>query len=324
MAAVEKPDIFRQEVEKHMNQHVQGFFEDSLETFIEVIKEDQSILAAILFGSLVSGFVWEKSDVDIILVSNDEKTPYKFYWLDESDLNYQVTVYSRNQFKRSVEQALAGSWVWHMIQTSKVLYSKDQTIDEYLLNAQALGKRDVELQLLTIIATVIGDLEKAEKFLLLRENIPQSYLFVTRLLDPLAQIVGLLNGEIPGREVIQQAMEFEPGLFHLIFSEVILRETDNVKLRSILEAIRDYITEHTPDIFRVILTYFQTEGDIRSLSDLTYHLNKMMPSDWWEIAVLSYGGWLVEQGYLERFSSPVRLTSKSRVQVNEIGYIYAG
>ncbi len=307
-----------------MAQPARERFEDSLEVFLEMIKEDHSILAAILFGSLVNGYVWEKSDVDIILVSSDEKTPYKFYWLDEDNLNYQVTVYSRNRFKRTVEGALAGSWVWHMIQTSKVLYSRDETIDEYLLNAQILGKRDVELQLLTIVATVIGDLEKAEKTFHLRGDIPQSYLFITRLLDPLAQIVVLMNGEVPGREVIEQATRYEPALFQHIFDEVILDGIDQAKLGGILKMIRAYLETQTTTLFRLILEYFQAEIDIRSLSDLTYHLNKMMPSDWWETAVLSYGSWLTKYGYLERFSTPVRLTSKSRVQMNEISYIFAG
>ncbi len=149
-------------------QDVEQRFNEALEAFLEVVRQDKSILAAMLFGSLVDGNVWEKSDVDIILVGNDEKTRYKFYWIEQDDLNFQVTVYSRNQFKRFLEKALAGSWVQHMIQTSKLLFSRDSTIDEYVQQVRAPGKRDVELQLLYIVARVIGDLEKAEKFLLKR------------------------------------------------------------------------------------------------------------------------------------------------------------
>jgi len=306
------------------NRDVRRRFQDGLEAFVDVVKQDQSILAAMLFGSLVEGNVWEKSDVDIILVSNDEKTGYKFYWIEESGLNFQVAVYSRNHFKRFVERALAGSWVQHMVQTSVILFSRDKTIDEYLSQAQTLGKRDVELQLLFVVATVVGDLEKAEKFLLIRGDVAQSYLFVMRLLDPLAQIVVLMNGEVPGREVIEQAMGYEGDLFQSIFSDVILKETDATKLRAVLQGIRRYLQEHTAVIFGPVIEYFATEDDVRSASDLTYHLNRMMPSDWWQIAALCYGNWLVEQGYLERFSSPVRLTTKSRIQLDEIGYIYAG
>jgi hypothetical protein len=214
--------------------------------------------------------------------------------------------------------------VQHVITTGEILFSKDRTIAEYLLQAQSLGKRDVEIQLLLVVATVIGDLEKAEKFLFRRKDVAQSYLFVTRLLDPLAQIEVLLHGEIPGREVIEQALQYNPDLFHAVFTDVILERTDDDKLRAILKRIRRYLAENTVAIFGPVIRFFKTEGDLRSTSDLTHHLNKMMPSDWWEIAALAYGNWLVEQGVLERFSCPVRLTSKSRIQVNEVGYIYVG
>lgn len=305
-------------------QDVRQVFEETLAAFLEVVKQDHSILAALLFGSLVEGNVWEKSDIDLILVSNDEKNPYSFYWIEENNLNLQVSVYSRNRFKRFVEGALAGSWVQHVITTGKLLFSRDRTIDEYLLQAQTLGKRDVELQLLTVVWTVTGDLEKAEKFLFKRGDVAQSYLFVTRMLDRLAQIEVLLHGEIPGREVIEQALHYNPELFHAIFTDVILERTDERKLRAILGRIRRYLETHTPVVFGPVIEYFKAEGDVRSTSDLTHHLNKMMPSAMWEVAALGYGNWLEEQGILARFSAPVRLTSKSRVQVNQVGYIYNG
>ena len=146
------------------DENIKQRFDDALEAFIEFIKQDKSIIAALLFGSLVEGNVWEKSDVDIILISNDERKPYRFYWLDQDELNFQVSVYSRDRFKRMFEQNLSGSWFQHMVNTSKILYSNDKTIDEYIQRAQSPGKRDVELQILYVISMVIGDLEKAEKF----------------------------------------------------------------------------------------------------------------------------------------------------------------
>lgn len=307
----------------NQNRDIRDTFEEALESFLEVVRQDKSMLAAILFGSLVNGQVWEKSDIDLILISNDEKTPYAFYWLEENNLNLQVSVYSRNRFKRLVEQALAGSAIQHILQTGKLLFSRDASIDEYVQQAQSPGKRDVELHMLEIVAMVLGDLEKAEKVLRLKGDIAQSYLFVTRLLDRLAQIVVLLNGEIPGREVIEQAITYEAELFQAVFTDVILEATDQQKLQNLLKQIWDYLKQHTEEIFRPVIDYFKTEGDVRSLSDLKYHLNKMLPSDWWEIAVLAYGEWLTAQGYLERFACPVRLTTKSRVQVQEVGYLYA-
>jgi len=306
------------------NLEIKQRFDDALDAFITFIKQDNSIQAALLFGSLIEGNIWEKSDVDLILISNDEKTPYKFYWLDQDELNFQVTVYSRNRFKRMFEQNLSGSWFQHMIGTSRILFSNDETINEYVQQVQSPGKRDVELQILNVISLVIGDLEKAEKFLYIKNDVAQSYLFISRLLDHLAQIEVLLNGQIPGREVIEQALEFQPRLFSKIFTRVIEETTTREKMEEIFDLIRSYLIERTEIIFRPIIDYFKEEQEVRTLSDLTLHLNKMMPSNWWEVVSLAFCQWLLELGYLERYSQTVALTSKSYIQANEIAYIYIG
>jgi len=299
-------------------------FDDALDAFIDFIKEDKSIQAAILFGSLIEGNIWEKSDVDLLLITNDEKTPYKFYWLDQDELNFQVTVYSRNRFKRMFEKNLSGSWFQHMISTSRILFSNDATISEYIQQVQSPGKRDVELQILNVISMIIGNLEKAEKFLVTKNDVAQSYLFISRLLDHLAQVEVLLNGQIPGREVIEQALELKPGLFSKIFTRVIEESTNKEKMENIIQLIKSYLIERTEIFFRPIIDYFKEEQDVRTISDLTLHLNKMLPSSWWEIATLAYCQWLLDQGYLERYSETVALTSKSYVRANEIAYIYVG
>lgn len=308
----------------NQNQDIKKRFEDALDAFIEFIKQDKSIQAAMLFGSLIEGNVWEKSDVDIILISNDERNPYKFYWLDQDELNFQVSVYSRNRFKRMFEQNLSGSWFQHMISTSKILFSNDETINEYVQQTQSPGKRDVELQILYVVSMVIGDLEKAEKFLIRKNDVAQSYLFITRILDYLAQIEVLLNGEVPGREVLEQAMKFKPEFFDTIFTTVVTEKTDKEKMEKIIDLIRSYIEERTEIIFKSIIDYFKEEQEVRTISDLTIHLNKMMPTSWWEIASLAYCQWLMNQGYLVRYVQPVNLTSKSYIQTNEIAYIYGG
>jgi len=190
------------------------------------------------------------------------------------------------------------------------------------LQTQSPGKRDVELQILNIVAMVIGDLEKAEKFLYLKNDVAQSYLFITRLLDHLAQVEVLLNGEIPGREVIEQAMKYNPELFNAIFTDVIIEKTNTEKMSKLLSRIRTYLEVRTEIIFRPIIDYFRTQKEVRTISDLTIYLNKMMPNSWWEIASLAYCQWLMEQGYLDRFAQPVNLTSKSYIQANEIAYIF--
>ncbi|MCY3840660.1 MAG: hypothetical protein OXH09_18770, partial [Gammaproteobacteria bacterium] len=48
-------------------------FEAALDSLVDEIREDNHILAAILCGSLSHDEVWDKSDIDLVLVCTDDK-----------------------------------------------------------------------------------------------------------------------------------------------------------------------------------------------------------------------------------------------------------
>ena len=60
---------------------VQQQFETALESLVERLQQDRQIIAAILFGSLSYDSVWEKSDIDLMLISRQDqgKAPERFF-----------------------------------------------------------------------------------------------------------------------------------------------------------------------------------------------------------------------------------------------------
>src|SRR5436853_40718 len=52
---------------------VQQKFSAALATLVDQVKRDRSVLAAILCGSLSHDTVWAKSDIDLVLVTVDDK-----------------------------------------------------------------------------------------------------------------------------------------------------------------------------------------------------------------------------------------------------------
>ncbi|HEY2013161.1 MAG TPA: hypothetical protein VGH38_06635, partial [Bryobacteraceae bacterium] len=52
---------------------IQRKFSEALDALIEQVKEDRSIMAALLCGSLSHDTVWAKSDIDLVLITIDDK-----------------------------------------------------------------------------------------------------------------------------------------------------------------------------------------------------------------------------------------------------------
>jgi predicted nucleotidyltransferase len=55
------------------NASIQQKFTAALDALVEQVKEDRSVLAAILCGSLAHDTVWAKSDIDLVLVTLDDR-----------------------------------------------------------------------------------------------------------------------------------------------------------------------------------------------------------------------------------------------------------
>ena len=54
--------------------NVAARFNAALEALIEEVKQDRSVLAAILCGSLSHDTVWEKSDIDMLFVTEETRS----------------------------------------------------------------------------------------------------------------------------------------------------------------------------------------------------------------------------------------------------------
>ena len=62
------------------NVSIQQRFTHALDALVAQIKDDRSILAAVLCGSLSHDTVWAKSDIDLVLVTIDDRK------VDQSDM----------------------------------------------------------------------------------------------------------------------------------------------------------------------------------------------------------------------------------------------
>src|SRR5829696_6869264 len=86
-------------------------FRRAVDALVEQVKEDRSVLAAILCGSLSHDTVWAKSDVDLVFVTiDDKKTPHSSVSLYADGVNVHAMLMPRSQFRSTVEGSLRNSF----------------------------------------------------------------------------------------------------------------------------------------------------------------------------------------------------------------------
>src|SRR5262245_52005945 len=101
-------------------------FSAALDRLIEQVKTDRSVLAAVLCGSMSHDTVWAKSDIDLVLVTIDDKK------VEQSDLclyadgvNVHSILIPRQEFRVLVEGSLRNSFVHAFLTKGRLLYTHD-------------------------------------------------------------------------------------------------------------------------------------------------------------------------------------------------------
>src|SRR5689334_11065691 len=140
-------------------------FATALDGLIAQVKEDRSILAAILCGSLSHDTVWAKSDIDLVLVTiDDKKVNRSDVSLYADGVNVHAFLMPRAEFRKLVEGSARHSFMHSFLAKGRLLYTHDQTIADLWSRLTDLGERDTQLQLLRAATAVLPALYKARKW----------------------------------------------------------------------------------------------------------------------------------------------------------------
>jgi hypothetical protein len=294
-------------------------FTAAVDALVAQARQDTSILAAILGGSLAHDTVWEKSDVDLVLITiDDTRVSPDGISLFADGVNVHAILITRAAFRTMVQGSVQNSFMHSFLAKGRLLYTHDDTIAQLWRTLHALGERDRELQLLNAAIGALGPLYKAHKWLLTRGDLDLTALWLLYTATPLAQIEVIAAGRIAGREVIPEALTLNPALFKTIYTDLLHQPVTRPRVQAALQAADRYLAERTPVLFRPVLAYLRDAGDARSASEIDHHFSR----NFGIACATAACEYLADQKLIGKVSLPVRLTKKSTVALQELAFVH--
>ncbi|HSQ31180.1 MAG TPA: nucleotidyltransferase domain-containing protein [Gemmatimonadaceae bacterium] len=295
-------------------------FTRALDALVAQIKQDRTVLAAILCGSLSHDTVWDKSDIDLALVTiDDKKRDERGVGLYADGVNTHVFVFSRTEFRQIVEGSIANSFAHSLLAKGRLLYSHDESIPTLCERLHTMGDRDRQLQLLEAGAHVLPPLYKARKWFVTRRDLDYTALWILYAATPLARIEVIGTGLLADREVIPQAMTLNPAFFATVYHELLNAPKSEAAVEAALDAIDGYLAARTTDLYGLALDYLRDTGETRSATEIENHFSR----NYGVRGVTTVCEYLADRGLLVKASVPVKLTRRSNVEVQELAFAYA-
>jgi hypothetical protein len=293
-------------------------FTQALEELTAEVKKDKSILAGLLCGSLSHDAVWEKSDIDLLLITIDEKIEHELVYLNANGLNVHACLMTRTQFRKAAESSLRNSFMHSFITKGRVLYTHDESISAICARLKDIGERDTQIQLLRAGIQALGPIDKAHKWMVTRGDLNYSSLWILEAANALARIEIVSARRLLDREAIPQAMELNPNFFKTVYTDLLNMKKTAKNVQEALDAIDSYIRKRAPVLFRLVIDYLKEVGDTRSATDLESHFTRNLDIGGVTLAC----EYLSDHGYIRKVSAPKQLTKRSNVSVQEMAFVY--
>jgi hypothetical protein len=301
------------------NDTVRRQFTAALDALVADLKRDRSILAAILCGSLSHDTVWARSDIDLGLVTIDDKQVVSGHRALHADgINVHAFLIPRAGFRKIVEGSTHNSFIHSLLAKGRVLYTHDETITDLCARLTDLGERDLRLQLLSAAIDALHSIYKAHKWLITRGDLDYTALWILYAATPLARMEVIAARQLADREVIPQALALNPGLFRVIYTDLLNTPKTAGAVQAALDAVDGYLEARAGRVFAPILDYLREVGEARGCAEIEDHFQRNFGIE----GVTTACEYLADQGRIGKAGVTSRLTRRSNVEVQELAFFH--
>ena len=296
-------------------------FTAALESLIEQVKQDRAILAAVLCGSLSHDVVWARSDIDLLLVTiDDRKTELSDIALNADGVNVHALLMPRTEFRRTVEGSVNNSFFHSFLAKGRLLYTHDPTIADLCAGLHTIGERDSQLQLLRAGTAALPPIDKAHKWFVTRGDLEYAALWILFAATSLARIEVIGRRMLADREVLLQALALNPAFFDTIYTKLLNARKTKRDVQAALDAIDAYVAARAADVFALVLDYLREAADVRSSTEIEAHFKRHYDIG----GVVTACEYLAHRGLIGKAATSARLTRRSTVDVQELAFFFSG
>jgi hypothetical protein len=304
-----------------MPKSVHQTFTAALDALVDEIKKDRAVLAAVLCGSLSHDTVWAKSDIDLVLVTiDDRKIENSGISLNADGVNVHAVLMPRTEFRKVVEGSLNNSFFHSFLAKGRLLYTHDPSIETLCARLHSIGERDTQLELLRAGASALAPIDKAHKWFVTRGDLDYSALWILYAATPLARIEVIGRRLLADREVLLQALALNPDFFATVYTNLLNAKKTKKSVQAALDAVDAYLAERAPSLFSLVLDYLEEAGDIRSGSEIETHFTRNYDVG----GVVAACEYLAHRGLIGKAAASVRLTKRSTADVQELAFFHTG
>lgn len=240
----------------------QKAFNDIMEDF----KRNKNVSAVFTFGSMVSGDIWEESDIDFFVVYRNEFHEVRDIYSEVNEIPIHAKLLSKEKFMDSYENEGNKGTSKSILKFSKMVFSRDKEINSIYNRAIYGGDEYTNEENLEYLSKVIKEISICKKYIQI-DRMYTAYEVMIRSLDSFSKLYLSLNGYTISKDSIRMAVNLNDS-FKSIIDERLFNGINKEDIIEIVSYIERYIEDNILAASKVILDILGDSSEYLSASEI--------------------------------------------------------
>lgn len=228
-------------------------YQRSSEKLINILRDNKKVLAIFAFGSIISGDLWEESDIDLFVVYKDIFEDVRDIYSEILDIPVHMKVLNKEKFLELYESNGNKGSIRNLLVSSKMIFSRDDEVENIFNKAKYSFDKYKEIRNLVYLGNVIKDIRVSKKYLQ-NDSIFTSYEVLIRALDSFAKLYLNLNGYTVIKDAVKMVINLNNN-FNLVVKNLYSNKCEKENIQDTINYINRFLDENITEAAKFLLDY---------------------------------------------------------------------
>lgn len=234
---------------------------------IKRLKVNKKVLAVMVFGSMVSGDLWEESDIDFFVVIKDELKEIVDIYITENEIPVHIKLMSVEKFFYINDNHIRGGFLHRILSGARLVFSKDFQITAIYDNLRYYPDIDREKWNLVYLSHFLKTLDLCKKYISIKSYYT-AFSSVVKCAEEFARLYVNSSGYMINNDVVNMAVSMNDKYKkHL---DMLL--SDNERKLSVIEMfvvfMEESVNNNIKNVTKILLRYMEDKKYYLSAAEI--------------------------------------------------------
>lgn len=241
-------------------------YQKAFNEILENFKNNKNVIAVFTFGSIVSGDIWEESDIDFFVIYNFEYDFVRNIYSEIYKIPVHTRILSKEKFLSSYKEDGSKGTARNILKFSKLVFSRDEDINNLYNRAIYVGDEFSHIDSLEYLSRVIKDVGICKKYMQ-NDRVYTAYEMIVRSLDSFSKLYLNLNGYTVSKDAIRMVVNLNDD-FKALIDEKLFNGVQEENIIDIINYINTYIDKNILKASKIITDILNDEEEYLSASEI--------------------------------------------------------